>query len=539
MNLPPIKWPLAVPLLAAMTLPVISRRMVPPYLAAVVSGVLLALAYPPVSQGAFCFIAFVPVVVTLYRGSYRKAEFFRAGYLFGVTFFLAHLWWIVRLLPASSITMPWLMVPALIVLVAYLSVYPALFFLLLRVIGRSYWSVLWLIGPGAWTLLEWIRSNGELGFPWAAIGYSLAREPVMMQGASVIGVTGLGAFVVLVNMIVSTALLSKEATTKTAWIAVALIMLFLGGLYGKREMNRVDSLLNGEGHTVAVVQPNVDLALKWKPEFTDSTFLLIERLTRQAALSEPGVVVFPETCAPVYLRYDNKYRPRMETLARDTGVSVLIGYLDGRYDGPDGSLNVFNSACLITPQSRFWSYDKMHLLPFGEAIPFAWKFPWLSKINFGQANFTPGPDIEPFESSVGRLGPLICFESIFPEISRGFVRRGADVLVNVTNDGWFGDTPGPFQHNDMAILRAVENRRFLVRSANTGISMFVDPVGRVKSALGLDREGVLVDTIHVVSETTFYTRHGDTPVLVVMAAALIAGGVFADRRRRASRLDAV
>jgi len=537
MNPEPSKWLPMTPLLLSMVSRISIRGLMPPLplgLTAVLSGVLLALAFPPVSNGVLSFIALVPLVITLHRGEYAKREFFKAGYLFGVTFFAAHLWWIVRLLPASSITMPWLMVPALIVLVAYLSVYPALFFLLLRVVGRGDRFMLWLVGPALWVLLEWIRSNGELGFPWAAIGYSFARIPVLMQGASVVGITGLAAFVLLINMAASTALLSQTFRAKTIGIAVTMGLLALAAFYGRGEIDRFDERTHGKEFTVAIAQPNVDLALKWKREFTDSTFLLIERLTREAAVSNPGIVVFPETCAPVYLRYDQKYRPRMENLARDLGVGVFIGFLDGRYDGPERSLRVYNSAGLITPGGAFLGYDKMHLLPFGEAIPFAWKFPSLAKMDFGQANFTPGPEVEPIESQVGRLAPLVCFESIFPGLSRRFVRDGADVLINVTNDGWFGSTPGPFQHNDMAIFRAVENRRFLVRSANTGISMFVDPAGRVKRALGLYEEGILIHQIHHVDGTTFYTRHGDAPVLIGAVVSLLAGGLIAALRRRSA-----
>jgi apolipoprotein N-acyltransferase len=179
----------------------------------------------------------------------------------------------------------------------------------------------------------------------------------------------------------------------------------------------------------------------------------------------------------------------------------------------------------------------MHLLPFGEAIPFAWKFRGLRSMDFGQANFQPGPDAEPIPSPIGNLGPLICFESIFSDLSRRLAARGADVFVNITNDGWFGDTPGPYQHNDMAILRTVENRRFLVRSANTGITMVVDPVGRVTRTLGLEREGILVETIHTVDSSTVYTRHGDAPLLAASLLFIVLGVLVAwrDRHRHPSR----
>ncbi len=539
MSLEPFKLFPAVPVFLSAVVPAVLRRPFPPaplLLASIFSGVLLALAFPPVSVGVLSFFSLVPLVVTLYRGTYRHGDFFKAGYLFGVTFFLAHLWWIVRLVPAASITMPWLMGPALVALVAYLAVYPALFFLLLRVIVRGDRHLLWLVGPPLWALLEWIRSNGELGFPWAAIGYSFARIPVLLQGASYLGITGVGAFIILINMVLSSSLLTRNIKTKSIWIAASMVLLMLAHVFGRHEIDGFDGRTHGAEFRVAVVQPDVDLAVKWDPAFTDSTFRLIDRLSHQAARSNPGLIVFPETSAPVYLRHNLKYRMIMERLAANLGVGVFIGFLDGRYDGPGGTLRVYNSAGLIFADGGgIQVYDKMHLLPFGEAIPFAWKFPALAKVDFGQANFTPGPPVDPIESPVGRLAPLVCFESIFPGLSRRFTRLGADVIVNVTNDGWFGDTPGPYQHNDMAILRAVENHRFLVRSANTGISMFVDPVGRVKTAMGTNREGVLVDRIFHVDETTFYTRHGDGPLLISSLLAVVCGGIAAGYRRRARR----
>ncbi|UCG51492.1 MAG: apolipoprotein N-acyltransferase [Candidatus Latescibacterota bacterium] len=535
MSLPPSKWLPSVLLIVFAASPAVVRRWFPPlplFLAAIVSGVLLALAFPPVSMGLLSLVALVPLVVTLYRAPYPRRDFFRAGYLFGVSFFLADLWWIVRLVPASSITLPWLMTPALIALVAYLAVYPALFFLLLRLIGGDDRRVIWLLGPAIWALLEWIRSSGDLGFPWAAIGYALVRYPVLIQWASVVGITGIGALVILVNVIVSLALLERSAGAKTVWLAVGIGLLALTGLHGKREIERYANTIPEDTSRVAIVQPNVDLALKWKPEFTDSTFRLIERFSRQAAMLAPDLIVFPETAAPVYLRHNLPYRQRIEALAEEIGVGVFIGFLDGRYDGPRRSLNVYNSSGLFYPDGAFAPYDKMHLLPFGEAIPFAWKFRKLQPIDFGQANFHPGPEVKPIRSGAGHLGPLICFEAIFPGLSRRFVKHGADVIVNITNDGWFGDTPGPYQHNDMAIFRAVENRRFLVRSANTGISMVVDPVGRVTNALGLFEEGVLVVSVYRVTTKTFYTRHGDLPVVVGLVLAILAGGIVSWYRRR-------
>lgn len=492
-------------------------------LPALASGLLLAAAFPPLSLGPLGCVALVPVLVALHRGKHSPGVIFKTGHLFGVAFFAAHLWWIVKLSPAASITVPWLMLPAVIVLVLYLALYPALFFLLLRWIGRGRVLFAALLGPALWVLVEWVRSSGEFGFPWGSLGYSLVRYPVMMQGAALFGVLGLGAFIVMVNVLWSGVFLSARPKRKSFLAAAGAALLLLNVLGGKAAIGRFDAESRDKKSTVALVQPNIDLAVKWQPEFVDSTFNLIERLTRLAAASGPGLVVFPETAAPVYVRLSAKYRMRLEDLARSTRAGVFIGFLDGRRDGPKGAVNYYNSSALFSPDGNYAQYDKIHLLPFGEVIPFGWKFRFLQKINFGQANFQPGEEKPPLRSPVGNLAPLICFESTFPELSRRAIASGADVFVNITNDGWFGSTPGPYQHSDMAIVRAVENRRFLLRSGNTGVTMVVDPMGRVTHKLAMNEEGFLIGEIYRVNEKTFFTRHGNKTVLLASAVVLFAG----------------
>jgi apolipoprotein N-acyltransferase len=500
---------------------------------AVASGAILALSFPPVAARPLCFVALVPLVVTLFRKPRPRSDFFKAGYLFGVVFFLGILWWIVKLSPSASITVPWLMMPALVVLVIYLSLYPALVFWLSGVLVRRAGVAVVLVVPSLWALSEMTRSATELGFPWGAIAYALAREPLLIQSAKIIGLFGLGALVVLVNVTLAQAWLARSWRSRAAYLAAAVFVLVAMAAHGKTEIGDFTRADAGEGIPIAIAQPNVDLKIKWEPSFTDSTFRLIDRLCRQAAESRAKITIFPETSAPVYLRYQPNYMHRLTRLAAELDMAIYIGFLDGRYEGRGDSLLVFNSAGLFDANDVFVQYDKTHLLPFGEAIPFAWKFPSFKKLDFGQANFHPGPSRPPARSRVGDIGPMICFESIFPGIARQSTRDGADLLVNITNDGWFGLTPGPYQHFEMAIVRAVENHRYLVRSANEGISAVVDPVGRVAAPLALYKEGVVIETIRPLTRVTIYTRVGDRPVLTAALLLTLIGWVAG----RSSRAD--
>lgn len=494
-------------------------------LAAAASGALLSAAFPPLSAGLLGFVALVPLVWALHSKAHAPRVFFRAGYLFGIVFFLLLLWWVVKLLPESAITMPWIIYPALVILVLYLSLYPALFCVLLAKCARSKPRAAVLAGPALWVLVELARSSTELAFPWGALGYTLSRSHLFIQTASLVGVLGTGGLLFLVNAAFGLAWCARRRSARIRYLAGGLAVVAAMAAWGGYRIGTHDE--GTETLRVAVAQPNVALLIKWDPAYKDSTFNQIERLARRAAEQGASLVVFPETAAPIYVHHSPPYRDRLESTARELGVGLYIGFLDGRYDGPGRTLNVYNSSGLFDRGRGLAQYDKRHLLPFGEALPLGWKYPALRRIDFGQANFQPGRSGKPIPSPAGDLGPLICFESIFSDLSRDYAAEGADLLVNITNDGWFGVTPGPYQHAEMAIFRAVENARYLLRSANTGVSMIVDPLGRVVSSLGLNQAGVLVADVRRVDDRTVYNRFGDAPVILLSIAALVAALVLA------------
>lgn len=501
---------------------------------AFLSGIMLLLAFPPFMVPGIGAIAFVPLLAALLRKRYTRAESFRIGYLFGVTFFILLLWWIKDLLPWANVTIPWLMTPALIVAVLYLALYPAFFCLLLRAAGGGHRGTALVIAPALWTLLELMRSRGEIGFPWGCAGYSVSGHLQMIQIASFIGVYGLSFIVLTVNSLFAAALLSRGFVRRSVPAAAGIVVILLNGsiggslIPGDEKTGALDSV------TVAIMQPNIDLKIKWDPVYTDTIFGAYEQLCREVRPLEPELYIFPETAAPAYINYEPRYRRRIVRLARELDTPIFIGYLDAQRDEKTGEMNIFNAAGLFARDGKLTAqYEKVHLLPFGEALPLSWKFPALKKINFGQGNFQPGTSFDLIATGGRLFGTLICFEAIFPEISRHYSARGAVFLVNITNDGWFGDTPGPVQHAQMCILRSVENRRSLVRSANTGISMVIDPWGRITSSIGLGREGTIVEPIIVSSRRTLYSRVGEFPVVGV-SLLLVGMGILRTLIRRRS-----
>ena len=506
----------------------ILNRILPPLpliLPALISGVLVTLCFPVTSLGPVSFLALTPMFAAVLHYKPGRKDAFRAGSLMGSACFVSMLWWIVKLVPSAGVTIPWLMTPALIALVLYLSLYPAFHLLVLAAVTRWRLIPFLLAAPATWALFEVARSRGELAFPWGLLGYSLSDHPALLQSADVWGVFGLSFVVVLVNALAAGSVTARGPRAK-AWCG-----LFAGLVAGAMWMQGDTRISRGEESSaptlrVALAQPNIDLAIKWQPEFKDSSFNMIERQSMQARDQGADLVIFPETAAPVYIENGPVYKMRLIELARALQIPIYVGFLDHRFDGPNHEINIYNSSGLFRRDGSIDKYDKRHLLPFGEALPLGSRYRWIRKINFGQANFQPGPDRGPLSEDSVSFTPLICFESVFPDLCREGVHAGSEFFVNITNDGWFGDTPGPYQHAQMAIVRAVEFRRWLVRSANSGVSMVVTPAGEVVASLDLYKEGVLTADVQLLSGETFYARHGDRPllwaslVLVVLAAWL-------------------
>jgi apolipoprotein N-acyltransferase len=500
---------------------------------AILSGVAVTLSFPRASAGLLSFVALVPLFAAVARVRPGRREAFKAGFLFGMACYLTMLWWIVKLIPSADVTIPWLMTPALIALVLYLAVYPAFFLLVTGALARYRAGAFAVMAPALWALFEVARNRGELAFPWGSLGYALSDHPVLAQSASAFGVPGLSFLVVMVNALLAAAFVVRGARARALCAALALLVVTGMALHGRAAMGAA-----GEAEAAAptlrlsIVQPNVDLAVKWKPEFKDSTLRLQARLAREAAATGAELVVFPETAVPAYIDRDPQFKPGLARVARELGVPIYIGFLDYRYDGPKEALNIYNSSGLFDPAGRLQRYDKTHLLPFGESLPLASRLRWLRKVDFGQANFQPGPRRAPLDAGAARLTPLICFESVFPYLCARGVREGAQILVNITNDGWFGDTPGPYQHAQMAILRAVEFRRPLVRSANSGVSMVVSPTGEVVAHLGLYQEGIITTDVPLLDTRTIYSRFGDWP-LILFSVVLVGAAALWARRREA------
>jgi len=494
----------------------------------ILSGVLASLSFPNVSMWPLIFVAFVPIFATVMRDRPSPRDSFKIGHMFGFVYFVSLLWWIVALVPSADIKIPGVMSPALILIGLYLGLFSGLFMWLMSRFAQFRVGAMLLGAPALWVLIEVVRSSGELAFPWGNVGYALVESPPMIQITSITGLFGLTWLVLMINVLLASVVVLRMRA-RVISVTAAVVLVFAVWWYGHTSISNWNDVQRPTV-SVAIVQPDIDLAIKWKPEFKDSTLRLIERLSREAASTGAEFVIFPETSAPVYIENDSRYKNTLVNLATELQVAIYIGFLDHRYNGPDDALNIFNSSGVFDPSGQLEKYDKRHLLPFGEALPLSTKFRWLRKIDFGQANFHPGPDRGPLHAATMSFTPLICFESVFADQCRDGVRQGTELFINITNDGWFGDTPGPIQHAQMSVLRAVEYRRFLLRSANTGVSMVVTPTGEISEYIGLYQPGIIVADVAPINVRTIYSRYGDWPVIIM--SLLLAGTALMMSRRQ-------
>lgn len=489
---------------------------------AAVSGALLALAFPIIDWGPIAWVALVPLLfAALGRGA---GAAFRAGWLAGFVFFLATLYWLVLTIGTYTNLSPLVSVGPLMLLCAFLALGVGMVTAGCERARRARVDLA-LVAPPLWVVFEWIRTYILGGFPWVSLGYSQYRATYLVQFVELTGIFGLSALVVLVNVVVYGAVrrwLAGEAPSTRAMLAVTtLLVTLVGGGYWR--VQQVAGLPTVGTLRIGFIQGNVAQDVKWDPAYQDGTIDHYERLTRDAVADGAQLVVWPETAAPFFFQQESELRERILDLARGLGVSILVGSPAYSYEGE--LLRLHNRVYLVGPDGTAnQSYDKMELVPFGEYVPLKSLFFFVDKVVEGVGDFRAGDTPVVFATAHGTFGTLICYEGIFPELTRRFVDGGADFLVNITNDAWFGRTSAPYQHLAMVTLRAIENRVPVVRVANTGFSAMVDVDGTIRWRTGLFESAWRVDTISWVGIRTFYARFGD--VFVYGCLALLVGIVI-------------
>jgi apolipoprotein N-acyltransferase len=469
---------------------------------ALLAGLLFALSMPGPDLGLLAWVALVPLLWILDGRAPREA--FKSGFLAGAAFFALLLHWLYTLWDWASFAI----VPAYIILVGYLSLYWGVFGALFALMSRRLpLGVLIFVVPALWVGLEFLRSLTRFGFPWGQAADALYQQLPFVQISSLMGIWGVSFLVVLVNAGLALGF------TRRVWHppVVALGIAALAFSWGSWHLTQPQP----EGHqlSLAILQPNIPQRIRGDPRRLEEFLDIYRKLLAEAEAKlagSPSLMVLPESILPVGVLEDPEVLEEFSGWTGRNGIPLILGTY--RYS----SEQVFNSTVAISSWGEVLdTYDKVHLVPFSTEyfpaiellkrlgllrwIPVATRLGLLSK----------GEGFEPLSTELGPLATPICFESIFPHISREFVRRGAQIIITITNDAWFKASFALPQHFAKGVFRAVENGRYFIQAANTGISGIIDPQGRIVEKTRIEERTVLYGSAKLQYAQTFYTRFGD------------------------------
>ncbi len=493
---------------------------------AVSSAVLLILSFPNFNISLLAWVAFIPLLFAIEGQSPREA--FLLSYIAGAIFFLGVGYWLIHVT-----------LPGMIALALFLALYFGIFGLALSSGLRVPGYMLLFFIPALWVTLEWLRSNILIGFGWTLLAHSQSAALPVIQISDITGAYGTSFLVMLVNSAIFITIKDMRDKTVRAipCLAAAVLVLYISIAYGTV---RLKNIFTGEQLRVSIIQGNIPQNEKWDPASSGKILDKYESLTKEAAKDKPDLIVWPETSVPGFLEMERALSDRIKLLAVSTDTHILVG--TPREE--DSYKKIYNSAVLFSGEGRIVDrYDKIHLVPFGEYVPLKKLFSFVEKFTKSQiGDFSPGKEYTVFKFFIERkftsegaawkllkkakFSCLICFEDIFPDLTRRFVKNGAVFLVNITNDAWFGKTSAPYQHMQCSVFRAVENRVNVIRAANTGISCFIDQKGKVtemvKSGVNpLFVDGLKTHDIILTPTRTFYTVYGDIfAYLCILYAAL-------------------
>lgn len=501
----------------------------------VITGLLFSLSQPPFNHTfspvfvLFPFLSFViliPLMAFATEPSLKKAMIHSS--LFGFFASISQYFWI-GFVTAEGL---WHLILIGVVLIAlFFGFFYFCAAMSFRVLIQKFPRLYLLFFPALWVCIDFLRTLGEISFPWSFLGYSLTPFVPVIQITSITGIWGLTFLIVLTNCLFWDLLKSYSINSDIVpkWIHLGVLALFFCGISiwgahrisgGSKENRKIN---------VALIQSNLN-QLQWGVNSLDTAFSITDSMVTVASQQKPDLIIGPESALLCFLSRRSEYRNKVVSLVNSIRTPLILGGLhwDKAPEGAAGDYLVYNSAFLFKPDTLYpVIYNKMKLVPFSEALPFEGVFPILSRTNLGEADFKRGKAQMVLKISDSlRASPFICYEIIYPGFVREIVKTGAELIVTITNDGWFGKTSGPYQHAAMAQIRAVENGRPMVRCANSGISMVVDSYGRVVKKTPIYVRQILNSQVNMQSFDTRYLQWGDWFVvacLLLCLAALIVG----------------
>lgn len=506
------------------------------FFAAAFSSFLLILAFPTFNLWPLAWVGIIPLFIAVQNKT--PLQSFWIGWTQGIIFYLGTLTWIINtMVNYGKLPLP-VSFLLLILLAIYLGAYTGLFCFFLIHLNRHK-ICNWIAAPFIWVSLEYIRAHLLSGFPWASLAYSQFNFLPVIQIVDITGIYGLSFLIVFINaaffMILDYfySFQSKNAEPvllrNNIIIAVFLISITLG--YGYWKISYFSSQTKKKPLKIALIQGNIEQNHKWDPLYQKEVYETYRNMTLEAASEKPGLIVWPETATPFNFPNDQVNKKKLLQLGTESNSYILFG--SPGFIGKGNDITPFNSAFLISPEKKvLGQYDKIHLVPFGEYVPLKKILFFVDKMVTGIGNFGSGTEYTVFSIPGGKLSVLICFEVIFPELVRHFVNAGAEFLVNITNDAWFGKSAASYQHISMVVFRAIENRRPVIRAANTGITGIIDSKGKIIAQTDIFvRDKIIGNIFPEKNYRTFYTRYGDVFAVFIILCTILYG-IFIYRKNK-------
>ncbi|HEX2957462.1 MAG TPA: apolipoprotein N-acyltransferase [Chitinispirillaceae bacterium] len=496
---------------------------------AFLSSLFLFFSFPKFGIGLFAWIALVPFFYSLRGVTVSQGAI--TGFFIGMLFHVGLIYWIAYVTVVYGNLPFFAGILLILLLAAYLSLYFS-FFAAGVIYFKNKSIPLILTAPILWVVLEFIKSNLFTGFPWENLAYSQYLYTPIIQIADIAGAYSISFVIVLINVVGYDLINAYDSKKKIfSEIVLGIILLSTIYFYGVLREQQIDEAVSKAPSTnVSLVQGNIDQSLKWNTQYQRETIEIYRALSiASSQSSSSGMIVWPETAVPFYFQDTDDLHQKIVSLALQTGNWLLFG--SPSYTDEQGSLSFLNTAFLLSPKGDIVAqYNKVHLVPYGEYVPLRQFFPFIGKLTAGIGDFKPGEGFIPIKADSHKIGVLICYEGILPEAGRTYKKSGADLLVNITNDAWFGKTSAPYQHLSMTVFRAVENRLFLARAANTGISAIVDPTGKILKRTGIFERTILQGKVKFLEIPTWYSKYGDFFIYACFLSLLLI--CFISEKRR-------
>jgi apolipoprotein N-acyltransferase len=471
------------------------------------SWVLLAFCFPPFPLGPGALVFLAPWFYVLKTASKKTA--LASSYLGAFLFNAINIYWLYHV---GDVAPPALIFSGLFLSIAFLSLFALLCAYVFIKLPYSF------LFPFFWAGIEVLRAKGDMSFPWLSLGLVFGNNLELMQSYTLFGVFGCSAIIIASNMCLAGAILKKKKKLGLAPLALALI-LYIGG-YGilANEKNTESNTLK-----VAVVQPSIHQTKKWSRDYFDSVMAQTWNLFETLEPDSVDLILFPETAIPDYINVRFTETEFLENYAQENNSAIVIGALNRIWNREPTNKKkkyyLYNSAFLFGFGEPVQEYRKMHLVPFSEKVPFDNIFPIINYVDLGGGTFSPGDNLSIWQP--GNFSPLICYEAIYGNILREAKRKGAKFIANITNDGWFYKSIAPYQHFNLVRSHAVENGIGVVRAANTGISAFILPNGKILEKTELFEQRIIVQNIPLETHFTLYSAIGDYTELILFAFSLI------------------